>query len=251
MKKYIKNIGVTTFSLLFLTGCSLVDIQVEELQDKIIELENLTQQQSQAIKDLEEKNGGIPTLETKIKELEDIIIIKDEKLKSLEDESDTISYLGDELDKLRNEPKNSASTNETNSVVQSLVFDKCGGTADFQNEGWFAALSQKYKELIIDTRENTGYLTIHQGCLSQDKSTFIFIPGQFRCGKIFKYDIKNNSLPPYITAEHCASSFGNRVGDYIPFEGSKIENNCTTRYNGKYFFIEHVIRDVNITKENC
>ena len=138
------------------------------------------------------------------------------------------------------------SENQTSTITThqplNTSFDNCGDMDEYVNKTWFENLeNENNKQLTSTGRE----LNIIEGCLSEDETMFVFIQNELDgCGKIFNYDIQNNSLSPYVTAPHCANEFGQRNGDQISFIGGTQTNNCINKFTGNYNFIEHNIYDV-------
>lgn len=255
----MKKIALIFACTFLLSGCQLIEVEVTELENQITQLETAIETQKQNIAELNAQIEGIPAMTEEITLLKTTLEEKEAVIQELEEKSNTIEFLSEQLEKVKNTPTPEPEViiiekTEEISVeakASEIAFDACGGNDGYKDQPWFEDLNKQYQESILDTRESEGDLVVHQGCLSQDQSLFIFIPAEFRCGKIFKYDIANKALPNYVTNEHCARTFGKRNGNSIPFEGEKVVGSCTTSYSGNYFFLDHKTSDVTITKSEA
>jgi hypothetical protein len=133
------------------------------------------------------------------------------------------------------------------------VFDSCNKLSTYQNQIWFNKLNLKYQNEFLKPGDAGGSLMSEfgEGCLAVDQNLFIFIPEyfEFGCGKILSYDIQNDILKiPTITENYCASEFGKRVGDYVPFRGFQADAGTCWEFLGQYYFKEN---RVEFTKNSC
>ncbi|MFA4830896.1 MAG: hypothetical protein WC618_01820 [Patescibacteria group bacterium] len=128
----------------------------------------------------------------------------------------------------------------------------CGKLPQFRNESWANNLNALYKsdflkELEGDLWYEPGTPTM-AGELSscKIKDLFVFIPEyfEFGCGRILKYDIKNNKLTVPSPGDFCASRFGQVTDTYIEYFGNSGDGGQGTNYHGRYYFNEDRIEKI-------
>lgn len=127
-------------------------------------------------------------------------------------------------------------------------FDGCDSIMAYSAETWYTDFESAW--LANNTTNSIDGSIYNEGCLALDDSQFIFImPSQplSDCGTIYDYDIVNDVLTISEPAA-CASEFGQRDFDFIPFTG--VENTCR-HFDGKYFYKNNIVTFTVDVDENC
>lgn len=151
-----------------------------------------------------------------------------------------------------------SSPETTQQPIQPIVSQPvCGKLAQFKNESWANNLDALYKSNFLkpqglDGPEKDlwpGEVTM-AGELSSCKlkDIFIFIPEffEFGCGRILKYDIKNNKLVETVVRSPvaCAHRFEEITDAYIEYFGGMSGGGQETNFHGRYFFNEDRIEEI-------
>ena len=211
----------------------------KSVQD-FIQSETVSTEEDEVKNEVAVTSGQSPLVETADQEY-----IKNLR-KALDDLKGTIEVL--KVEKEKEAEEESEVRNQRAEIMEKKAdptFSHCAPLADFKSAVWYDKLEKENKKHSTPTGRK---LNIKDGCLSDDGNLFIFIQDLEGCGKIFKYDIEKNELPAYVQAPHCIDEFGVQKEKTLEFIGGVRENNCITKFTGKYAFMEHTVQDVEQLK---